>query len=126
MSLRVCVLMLLCAAALPAVRLPIQVYTTAQGMPPNSTRCLVPDPNGVLWICTSEGLVRFDGYQFRLFGPEHGLPSRSIFDFIVSRRGGYWVVTEAGVCRLPAGSKIGDPCHPLQTDGPTGGYQPRS
>ena len=124
MPLRLYVFVLFFAAAVPAHRLPVKVYTTANGLPRNSARCLVPDSNGLLWICTSEGLVRFDGYQFRVFGREHGLPSRSIFDFVVSRKGGYWVVSDAGVCRLPAGSRIGDPCRPLAVDGPTGDFQP--
>lgn len=123
MPLRACLFVLFFAAALPAHRLPIKVYTTANGMPRNSARCLVPDSAGLLWICTSEGLVRFDGYQFRVFGPEQGLPSRSIFDFVPSRKGGYWVVTDAGVCRLPPGSRIGDLCRPLAVDGPSGDFQ---
>ncbi len=121
---RVWVVLLLAAAALPAHRLPIKVYTTSNGMPRNSARCLAPDANGMLWICTSEGLVRFDGYQFRLFGPEDGLPSRSILAFVPSRQGGYWLLTDAGVCRLPAGSKIGDRCRLLPVEGSPGDYQP--
>src|SRR5262249_24002924 len=105
MPLLFCLVFPLLAASLSAYRLPIKVYTTAHGLPRNSARCIVPDSNGLLWLCTSEGLVRFDGYQFAIFGPEHGLPSRSILDFVLSRKGGYWVVTDAGVCRLPAGSK---------------------
>jgi ligand-binding sensor domain-containing protein/signal transduction histidine kinase len=126
MPLRLCLLALLCAAAVPARRLPIQIYTVANGMPRNSARCMVPDPTGLLWICTSEGLVRFDGYQFRVFGPEHGLPSRSIFDFVVSKKGGYWLVTDLGVCRLPPGSRIGDPCVLLNVDRPIGEFQSQS
>lgn len=116
-------------AALPltptveAHRLPIKVYTTANGMPRNSARCIAPDANGMLWICTSEGLVRFDGYQFRQFGPESGLPSRSIHDIVPSRKGGYWIVTDAGLCRLPEGSKIGQVCKPLEKPGQTGDFQ---
>jgi ligand-binding sensor domain-containing protein/signal transduction histidine kinase len=124
MPLRLCLVLTLVVASLPAYRLPIKVYTTAHGLPRNSARCIVPDSNGLLWLCTSEGLVRFDGYQFAIFGPEHGLPSRSILDFVLSRKGGYWVVTDAGVCRLPAGSKIGGRCRPLSVEGPTGDYQP--
>lgn len=123
MLLRACFAVLLFALTLPGHRLPIKIYTTSNGMPRNSARCIVPDSNGLLWVCTSEGLVRFDGYQFRLFGTEHGLPSRSIFDFVASRSGGYWVVTDAGICRLKAGSKIGDPCRLLHVDGPIGDYQ---
>ncbi len=124
MAFRASLLLFVFGAALSAHRLPVKVYTSANGVPRNSARCLVPDTNGMLWICTSEGLVRFDGYQFRVFGPEQGLPSRSIFDLVPSRHGGYWLVTDAGVCRLPAGSKIGDRCQPLEIDGHTGDFEP--
>lgn len=123
MPVRACFLLLLFAPALAAHRLPIKVYTTANGLPRNSARCMAPDANGMLWLCTSEGLVRFDGYQFRLFGPEYGLPSRSIDDLAPSRNGGYWVVTDAGVCHLPPGSKIGEPCKPLAMPVETGDFQ---
>ena len=101
------------ALELAATRLPIQVFTTAQGLPRNSAACLVPDGNGLLWLCTSEGLVRFDGSEFRTFGREQGLPSSVVLDFLVSSRGGYWVLTDAGVCRLSPGSAIGDTCRML-------------
>src|ERR1019366_1318904 len=73
--------------------------------------------NGTMWMCSSEGLARFDGYNPRIFGPEHGLPSRVIFDFTPARGGGYWVVTDKGICRLKPGSRIGEPC-PLFTNTP--------
>src|SRR5258708_8809656 len=44
--------------------------------------------SGLLWLCTSEGLVRFDGSEFRTFGREHGLPSSVILNFLVSLKGG--------------------------------------
>jgi signal transduction histidine kinase/ligand-binding sensor domain-containing protein len=104
---------LLAIAAAHARRLPIQVYSTAQGMPRNSTTCLVPDPKGFLWICTSEGLVRFDGSEFRAFDSRHGLPASVVYDFLVGKDGGYWVLTLAGLCRLPPGAKAGEPCRVL-------------
>ena len=122
MSLRAAVLLLLAATAVSARRLPIQVFTSAQGLPRNSVGCLVSGPNGMLWICTSEGLVRFDGTRFRVFGLSEGLPSRRIFDFIPSRKGGFWVVTGAGLCRITAGARIGDRCRPLRVDQPEGEF----
>jgi ligand-binding sensor domain-containing protein len=125
-GLLVCALTMLTAPELAARRLPIQVYTLAQGMPRNSAACLVPDPNGLLWFCTSEGLVRFDGSEFRTFGREQGLPSSAVVNFVISRRGGYWLMTDAGVCRLPPGSRIGDQCRLLSVENLKGGFDPDS
>ncbi len=116
MCFRTAVLLMLAAVAACARRLPIQVFSSAQGLPRNSVSCLVPGPNGFLWACTSEGLARFDGSRFRVFGPAEGLPIRGILDLVPSRRGGFWVVTERGVCRLPPGSHIGQPCPLLAID----------
>jgi signal transduction histidine kinase/ligand-binding sensor domain-containing protein len=123
---RLALLALAIVAAAGAKRLPIQVYSVANGMPSNSARCMVPDPAGLLWICTAEGLVRFDGYVFRTFGVDQGLPSHNILDFRISKKGGYWLVTDLGVCRLPAGSRVGDPCRVLAVDSRAGEYQPES
>jgi hypothetical protein len=58
-----------------AAQLPVRTYTTADGLPRDWVDCFVPDSRGFLWLCTSEGLARFDGYQFRTYGVDQGLPS---------------------------------------------------
>ena len=122
MCSRAAILLIVAATNLGARRLPIQVFTSSQGLPRNSVTCLVPSPTGLLWICTSEGLARFDGSRFRVFGPGEGLPSWRIRDLVPSRKGGYWVVTDRGVCRLPAGSRIGERCNLLALDHPAGEF----
>src|SRR6266404_4237096 len=119
---RIVVLLALGAATLSSRHLPIQVFATAQGLPRNFVECMVPGSTGMLWFCTSEGLARFDGYRFRVFGTEHGLPSRTVKDFVPSKLGGFWLVTDAGGCRLPAGSKINEPCRLLTVDQPAGDF----
>jgi signal transduction histidine kinase/ligand-binding sensor domain-containing protein len=114
-------LLALAALPLPARHLPIQVYTSAQGLPQNSVECLVPG-GGLLWLCTPEGLVRFDGYKFRVFGPQEGLPSRNVAAMVAARGGGFWVLTDRGLCRLLPGSKIGEPCRLLETDSKAGSF----
>ena len=101
---------LLAVAGAEARRLPVQLYSTAQGLPRNATNCLVPDPRGFLWICTSDGLVRFDGSEFRIFDVHQGLPSSVVLDFVLAKDGGYWILTMAGLCRLPPGAKTSDRC----------------
>jgi len=116
-------LALLFATVLSGRQLPVRVFTMGQGLPRNMVSCLVPGANGMLWVCTSEGLARFDGYQFRLFGPEHGLPARRIVDLEPSREGGFWVVAERGICRLKSGAQVGDPCEVLPVDRLEGFFQ---
>jgi len=53
------------AIALHAEQLPLQTYTTAEGLPHNEINRIVKDSRGFLWFCTAEGLSRFDGYIFR-------------------------------------------------------------
>ena len=51
-----------------AEQLPIRTYTTADGLPRDSIQTIVSDPRGYLWFCTSDGLSRFDGYEFVNYG----------------------------------------------------------
>ncbi len=91
-------------------QLPVQMLTTADGLPRNSVSCLTPGHTGVMWICTSEGLTRYDGSGFRVFGKESGLPSSGVADLKPARNGGYWIVTRVGVCLQKKTARIGEPC----------------
>lgn len=50
---------------LTAQRLPVQVYTTRDGLLSNSVSAIAQDTRGYLWIGTDEGVSVYDGYQFR-------------------------------------------------------------
>ncbi len=123
-----CIVVAVVALAIPskASRLPIQVFATAQGLPRNSANCLVPDSSGLLWICTSEGLVRFDGSEFRTLGVAQGLPSSAVEDFLIAKDHSYWVVTDSGLCYLPPGATTGTSCRLLASDLRTSEYGPNS
>src|SRR5262245_7943755 len=88
---------LLCAAAAGAERLPLKVFTTADGLPHNEIRRIVRDSRGFLWFCTRDGLSRFDGYQFTNFGIDEGLPRSTVNDLIEARDGTLWVATAGGL-----------------------------
>lgn len=82
------------------VQLPLRTYTTADGLPRNAVFCIVPDGRGFLWFCTSEGLARFDGKTFDLFGVDQGLPNRVVNDFLETRNGVMLAATNQGLARL--------------------------
>ena len=88
-----------------AERLPLRRYTTADGLPHDRIKCVVPDSQGFLWFCTVEGLSRFDGYGFTTYTEADGLPNASANDIIEDGPGRYWVATNGGgLCQLDAAS----------------------
>ncbi|HMY75672.1 MAG TPA: two-component regulator propeller domain-containing protein, partial [Blastocatellia bacterium] len=87
--------------------LPVKTYTAADGLPRDAVWKVRQDARGFLWFCTSEGLVRFDGYSFKLYGKEEGLPLRGAVDFLQARDGTYWIGTKAGLMRFNPGGVPG-------------------
>ena len=87
-------------------RLPIEAYSTADGLGSDVVHRIVRDSHGFLWLCTREGLSRFDGHEFVTFGVEQGLPSPVVSDFLETRSGELWLGTRAGLVRF---DPLGDP-----------------
>jgi ligand-binding sensor domain-containing protein len=83
-----------------AERLPVRRYTAADGLAGNRIACILRDSHGFLWFGTTEGLSRFDGYQFTNFTPVQGLPASYVMQIIESRSGAYWIGTSRGPCRF--------------------------
>src|SRR5688572_17964256 len=94
------VLLLVALTNVQAERLPVRIYTTADGLAHNTVLRIVRDSRGFLWFCTPDGLSRFDGYGFRTFGVDAGLPAAPITDLLETASGDYWVATGAGLVRL--------------------------
>jgi ligand-binding sensor domain-containing protein len=89
-----------------AERLPIQPYTTAEGLANNHVKRIRSDSRGFLWLCTDEGLSRFDGHSFTNYTVRDGLPHPWVNDLLETRDGTYWVATDGGVCRYhPTGKQ---------------------
>ncbi|HRH44548.1 MAG TPA: two-component regulator propeller domain-containing protein, partial [Pyrinomonadaceae bacterium] len=81
---------------LKAEHLPVKIYTSADGLGSGFVDYLKRDSNGFLWICTRDGLSRFDGSQFITYkiGGKNVAPGvESIFE---STTGVYWVSTTGG------------------------------
>lgn len=54
------------------------------------------ESNGTAWIAGSEGLYRYDGYEWTVFTEKDGLPSRFIRCVLVTRNNTLWVATDRG------------------------------
>lgn len=94
------------AAFAHAERLPTKIFTTVDGLANNVVNRIVRDSHGYLWICTREGLSRFDGYSFTTYGLVDGLPGAGINDLIETNEGGYWIATNRGLVRFdPLGTR---------------------
>jgi len=54
------------------------------------------DNDGYMWFGTDNGLSRFDGYEFKNFGPAEGLKNVVIFDLKIDEDGKLWILTMSG------------------------------
>src|SRR5207249_7635495 len=71
------------------------VWGKDEGLPQLSVRNLVQTPDGYLWIATDNGLARFDGFRFAVFGPQNENAFRSgwISQLCKDRDGSLWIGT---------------------------------
>lgn len=68
-------------------------WTADRGAPAGEVWTMAQDPAGYLWLGTSTGLVRFDGFEFRSWGTlgEPALPGQAIQTILSARDGSMWV-----------------------------------
>jgi ligand-binding sensor domain-containing protein/signal transduction histidine kinase len=98
------------APAAWAEQLPVQIYTAADGLSHNHINCIRHDSRGLLWICTDEGLTRYDGYRLTSYTTRDGLPHPWINDLLETRDGTLWIASDGGVSRFnPKRSSPADP-----------------
>ena len=69
-----------------------------QGLPQNSVSSITQTADGYLWLGTEEGLVRYDGKQFKVFRKSGAgqLPDHKIETLYTDRAGNLWIGTYAG------------------------------
>ena len=74
----------------------IRAWGTGAGLPQNTVNAIAQTPDGYLWLGTRDGLARFDGVRFTVFGLRDGLQSVEIQTLYVDRRGKLWIGTSGG------------------------------
>ena len=83
-----------------AQRLPLRMYSSADGLAGDDVSALLADSRGFLWIGTSIGLSRFDGTTFKSYGRSDGLPHLLVNSLLEDRQGRIWVGTGGGLARI--------------------------
>ena len=79
-------------------------YTVDMGLPNSALTALAQDRDGFIWIGSQSGLMRFDGYHFRMYQHDPhdpgSLPSNFVQSLYADARGYLWVGTaNAGLAR---------------------------
>lgn len=90
-------LLLVFPEILQAGHLPTKSYTVFDGLANDSVNKIARDSRGFLWFCTGEGLSRFDGFEFKNYTQNEGLPHRYINDFLETKDGDLLVATTNGL-----------------------------
>ena len=75
-----------------------EAWTTRDGLPHNQVNSIAQTPEGYLWFATWEGLVRYNGQDFRIFTPQNvpALQDHGIRNVSVGANGRLIVSTSRG------------------------------
>ena len=75
-----------------------ETWTTRDGLPHNQVNGITQTPEGYLWFATWEGLVRYNGQEFRTYGPEDipALQDNGLRSVTVGSKGSLIVATSRG------------------------------
>src|SRR3954471_1122102 len=80
-------------------KLPIKVFTSADGVGSGFVDFVMRDSRGFMWFCTRDGLSRYDGARFVTYQVgEEGSPP-GIEALYETRDGLYWISTTGGIYR---------------------------
>ncbi len=57
---------------------PLEHLSAADGLPSNNCFRVLQDSKGYIWVCTDNGLCKYDGYNFKNYSTKDGLPYNDI------------------------------------------------
>jgi signal transduction histidine kinase/ligand-binding sensor domain-containing protein len=82
-----------------AERLPVRLFSSADGLGSSFVDFLMRDSHGFVWFCTRDGLSRFDGSRFVTYQIGETDPPSGIESLMETRNGDYWISTTSGLYR---------------------------
>ncbi|MCC6724292.1 MAG: histidine kinase, partial [Saprospiraceae bacterium] len=66
-------------------------YSVSDGLPSALVYCAHQDSKGFIWFGTANGLARFDGNGFKVFGIRDGLPDPEVLNLHEDSNGRLWI-----------------------------------
>ena len=73
----------------------VEQFTTADGLPSNRIRSIHQDQYGFMWFGTNQGLVKYDGFDFKTYFPDPmdslSISPRAIAAIAEDKKGNLWV-----------------------------------
>jgi len=100
-----CVMILIASTlrALAQENFKFSSYTVDNGLPQSSIWSIIQDRNGFLWVSTSDGLCRFDGYEFTVFknipGDTNSIAAKSNANLFEDSEGNIWIGHDLGISK---------------------------
>lgn len=70
---------------------PVFNLNTTSGLPSNHIYGSTVDHLGYLWIATPKGVVRYNGYETKVFTVTEGLPTEDVWNLVEDRSGRLWL-----------------------------------
>lgn len=90
-------------------------YTASNGLSSNEISDIIEDSLGVIWMGTSNGLTRFDGYQFKNFRSDFQSSdlflSNNIKHITVDKNNKFWIVTDREITLFNPATQESNPIH---------------
>ncbi|MEL6696408.1 MAG: ATP-binding protein [Bacteroidota bacterium] len=87
-------------------RISFEYLNTKDGLPSDGAFEIIQDPQGYIWMCTLNGLVKYDGYEYKIYRstPDDTLGvspvGRSFISSLIASDGSIWFGTlQSGFCR---------------------------
>ena len=95
------ILFFLLTVLFPAAAQTTRLLSPESGLVSSQVYRVCQDGEGVIWLCTEGGLLRFDGMGFESFrhdrGNRYSIPTDSVQDLCEDRTGTKWVATASGL-----------------------------
>lgn len=95
-GLKACLLSVLCLSL--SLSLAAQVVTTYNinkygGLPSDMVYSACIDRLGYLWLCTNNGVARYNGYELKTYNVTDGLPSNDVWGLYPDKKNRLWLRT---------------------------------